>query len=159
MGILALRTSASSPTSTKQATQASVGCSLLTQMGPANGSLCRQTRPYLSKGQIAWDMLHPDLYRAVRSHECAGVQIADIAASAFYQALHSEHPGWDVTYAKALGPRLARDGRVIANHGLTLMPFQSKLRRLNERQREVFEYFGFEFEEGWRAPASVAPQS
>lgn len=107
--------------------------------------LRRQTRPYLSAGQIAWDMLHPDLYRPVESHLSAGVQIADIAASAFYQAVRSDQPNWDPQYAMALGPRLGRDGRKIANHGLTLMPFPRKLRKLNDRQRVIFEHFGFDF--------------
>jgi hypothetical protein len=106
--------------------------------------LRRQTNPVLSAGKIEWDMLHPDLYRPVESHLSAGVQIADIAASAFYQAAHSEQPNWDVKYAKALGPRLARAGRTVANHGLVLMPFQAKLRQLNDSQRTIFEHYGFE---------------
>lgn len=105
----------------------------------------RQTTPFLAAGQLAWDTLHPDLYHAVQPNESAGVQIADIAASAFYQAVHTRGANWDPQFAKALGPRLARSRRLIANHGLTLMPFAKRDRLLDPRQREIFEYFNFDF--------------
>lgn len=108
--------------------------------------LRRQPKPYLSKGQIAWDTLHPDLYNVLRSKDHAGVQIADIAASAFYQAVHTNSSGWNPDFARALKSRMGRSGASIANNGLVLMPFKSHERRLDERQRVIFEHMGFGFD-------------
>ena len=108
--------------------------------------LRRQTKPFLSAGEIAWDTLHPDLYRVLRSKDHAGVQIADIAASAFYQAVNTRSTGWDPDFAMALEPRMGRLGRSIANHGLILMPFKPEQRLLDERQRVIFERMGFGFD-------------
>lgn len=108
--------------------------------------LRRQAKPYLSAGQIAWDTLHPDLYNVLRSKDHAGVQIADIAASAFYQAVHTNSSGWNPECAKVLKSRMGRFGASIANNGLVLLPFKSEQRRLDERQRLIFEHMGFGFD-------------
>ena len=105
-----------------------------------------QARPYLSRGLIAWDTLHPDLYNPVEAHQSAGVQIADIAASAFFQAAHARAPGWTTAGAEVLAPRMAREARTIANVGLTLMPLPPRTPLLTVEQRRIFEFYGYDFE-------------
>jgi hypothetical protein len=107
--------------------------------------LRRQAKPFLSRRTIEWSVLHPDLYFPVRPEQSAGTQIADVAASAFYQAANANASGWEVAYAKALGPRLARQGRTIADHGLTLLPLPPTKPKLSPQQQEIFEYFGYDF--------------
>ena len=108
--------------------------------------LRRQVTPYLSKRQIAWDTLHPDLYRPVIAQQSAGVQIADIAASAFYQAVHANGPHWTTEYAEALAPRMARSLRSVANVGLTLMPLPPTKPMLSADQELIFRHYGYAFE-------------
>lgn len=93
----------------------------------------------------------------VRSHDAlAGLQLADIAASAVCQAVNVHAANHDLEPAKALMARFAKEGRskTSANFGLTLLPFQTQA-PIPEDCRPFFELCGYNFNESWRAPASV----
>ena len=98
---------------------------------------------YLNTRTIAWDVLHPSLYEPVPAKTNAGVQLADIVASAVYQAVHVDGANWDLQPALALAPKLARRRDVIENCGLTLMPLKKADRNLDANRRQLFEEFGF----------------
>lgn len=103
---------------------------------------------YLSKRDIAWDVLHPDLYDSVPHRTSAGAQLADVVASAFFQAAHAAAPTWtpaSIGPALALRPRVAARGRLRAGFGVTLMPLRSDQQRLSADQRQVFEAYGHSF--------------
>lgn len=98
---------------------------------------------YLSRGDIAWDVLHPDLYASIPHHKSAGAQLADVVASAFYQAADARAPGWILDPALALRPRMATRGRSIVDAGLTLMPLPPKKAELTEDQKRIFNAYGY----------------
>jgi len=98
---------------------------------------------YLPRGDIAWDVLHPDLYESIPHDQSAGAQLADIVASAFYQAVEGRSPTWDCGPAMALGPRLGRRGVSTAGVGLTLMPLPPARADLTPNQKVIFNHYGY----------------
>lgn len=100
---------------------------------------------YLNNRTIAWDVLTQSLYEPVPAATNAGVQLADIVASAFYQAVHVDGVNWDLEPALALRPRLAIADGGYEDCGLTLMPLLRRQRRLDIDRRKIFEAYGFTF--------------
>lgn len=91
-----------------------------------------------------FDVLDPNLIEAVQSECSAGCQIADVVASAFYQAVNTNGPHWTTHYAKQLKPRMARIGGEYENQGVTLLPWPGRNRRqLTAQQLEIFKYYDF----------------
>jgi hypothetical protein len=74
----------------------------------------------------------------------AGVQLADVVAGAFYEAVSMERKDPpNSSYAKLLIPRLYRGPRgLILDHGVKVMPQLQRARLLPE-QRGIFEAVGF----------------
>lgn len=101
--------------------------------------------PFLNARNIAWDVLHPDLYEPVPHISNAGVQLADIGASAFYQAANAAAPAWDLKPALALRPILPTNGHRAADCGLTLMPLKKTDRIMSLDQQQIFRAYGFDF--------------
>ena len=103
----------------------------------------------LSLGDLAWSVIDFDEVRVLDHKERAGLQLADIGAGAFYNALEQNRPAnCDPQYAKLLASRVAKDkaGRVLG-YGLKTMPQLYKM-GLTLEQREIFEFFGYS-KEGW----------
>lgn len=100
-------------------------------------------RLYLKRGDIAWDVLHPDLYKSIPHHQSAGAQLADVVASAFYQAVEARSAAWDCAPAIALGPRIARRGAAIAGTGVTLLPLSPAVPKLTAEQATIFNHYGY----------------
>lgn len=108
--------------------------------------LCRyQARPYLDRRQIDFRFISYRLIDYVPHYQEAGLQFADIVASAFYQALNPhDRRGWTNEPAKVLRPLTARDelGR-IKDFGLVLQPINYRKIGLNKIQKELLVYYGF----------------
>lgn len=80
----------------------------------------------------------------VRRHEAlAGLQLADIAANAFFQAANIRTEE-NLQPAFALQPRVARDARAssAAEFGLLRLPFKQH-GEIPEASRQLFEKFGY----------------
>jgi len=99
--------------------------------------------PYLNKGNIAWDVISPSLYETVQANRNAGVQLADLAASAFYQAANASARSWDLEPALALRKIIPTKRKSAANCGVTLMPLKPSDRRLGPDQKRIFEAYGY----------------
>src|SRR5262249_12827287 len=70
-------------------------------------SQARSGQTFLATREIRWRVIHPNLVEYVPHRQSAGAQLADIVASAFYQACSTEGPGkWEPQYAKLLKPRM-----------------------------------------------------
>lgn len=83
----------------------------------------------------------------VRPHATrAGLQLADIAASAFFQGVDSTSSAFSLEPAKALKGRVARGpGERHANgFGLLRLPFGHQA-DIPEGDRPLFELFGYEW--------------
>lgn len=102
---------------------------------------------YLKAKEIVPEVLDPQ-YCDVRPHSAlAGLQLADIAASAFFQGLDSKSPAYTLGPAIALKPRVARAPRqrTSAGFGLLKLPFQHQA-EIPEEDRPLFEAFGYEWD-------------
>lgn len=103
---------------------------------------------FLPLGDLRWSVMDRELVEIAPSHERGGLQLADIAASAFFKACDKFDTGaCDPRFAKILKSRVAStyndDGyRIYSGYGVKLMP-SFKAANLLPEQREIFEFFGY----------------
>jgi hypothetical protein len=80
-------------------------------------------------------------------HSRAGLQLADIVASAFYQAVDCLGPGnWNVDAAQALSPIMAKEKGNVIDFGVALFPTPAWKAELTDDQRHIFRHYGYAFE-------------
>jgi Protein of unknown function (DUF3800) len=108
----------------------------------------------LDSGDIKWSLIDFDEIFALDHASRAGLQLADIGAGAFFQAVERNRPmpvDCDPSYATALTPIAARDqyGRMLG-FGIKTMPDLLSM-TLTDDQKKVFEAFG---QKNWQAPGS-----
>ncbi|MFN3399530.1 MAG: DUF3800 domain-containing protein [Ferrovibrio sp.] len=99
-------------------------------------------RLYLNTGDIKWDYIDEHRIFTYDHRERAGLQLADVVASAFYQAATGKSGDEsDIAPAKTLAPRMcvARNGTVF-NYGLKFMPAYYKA-QLTPVQKRIFEFY------------------
>lgn len=97
---------------------------------------------YIPTGDIAWPVIDMTEIAAYHHGQRAGVQLADVVAGAFYQALgERDGPPGDCAYAKLLQPRLAMRDDVCWGYGLKFM-YKYPTADLADHQREIFEFYG-----------------
>lgn len=99
---------------------------------------------YLNKRLMRFEVLRYALVDYVPHTQNAGLQMADIVASAFYQACDTNHGLQNVEPATLLRPKMAREAGVIADFGLVLQPAPWKA-QLTYDQQQVFEFYGYTF--------------
>lgn len=118
----------------------------------------RNEHMVLKKRMPKWRTMDERLVSAQLHEDVAGLQLADIAASAFYTAVDNLDTGpCDPTHAKALAPRMARENGSARDYGVCLQPTPASAAKLSEDQREIFCFYGYgahEFEERLAAPGS-----
>lgn len=95
------------------------------------------------KREVAWEVLHEDLYHSVPHIKNAGLQLSDVVASAIYQAADANGSRWNCEPAQALRPAFVRKRGVVADRGLTLMPLRADQRRLSPDQKKIFRFYGY----------------
>ena len=87
----------------------------------------RSGRMVLTRGNLVWDTFHPLLLRRANTKASAGLQLADIVASSFFQACDQYNTlDCNPSFAHLLRPRMARapDKPIgkIAGFGLKIAP-------------------------------------
>jgi hypothetical protein len=103
---------------------------------------------YLKRGEINWSVINPNEVEVFQAKRRAGLQLSDIVASAFGQAVERK-PDGSVTldYADALRPIIATQPhrKQSSDYGLKLMPDPPKLWRigLTPEQAHFFMRFGY----------------
>ncbi|MET0241408.1 MAG: DUF3800 domain-containing protein [Sphingobium sp.] len=101
---------------------------------------------FLDKRLVRTDMLSTDLMEDHPHDSRAGLQIADLIASAFYQASDCLGPGfWDVDPAKALLPIMASQNGSKIDCGVSLQPTPPWKANLTRDQQQIFEHYGYSF--------------
>jgi hypothetical protein len=102
---------------------------------------------HLSKGDLSWSVVDEEELLVLDSKERAGLQLSDLCAGAFFQALETKR-NFSPEYAKLFKPRMGQDkrGRVIG-FGLKTMPELYEM-QLSAEQREIFEFYGYS-PRGW----------
>lgn len=109
----------------------------------------RQERLYIDRGNLSWSVVDNSLIKDYPHYKRAGLQFADIAASAFYQALSPNRHGQILTTpAISLKPRIWRKGSnnpQLFDRGFKLMPPVHDFKKLNlsTEQWQFLDSFGF----------------
>lgn len=126
------------------------GCSLKVVFSQRSGTNYQSMTEYLKlmrdgKEKMApvrainWRILDIDAIRVENHSRWAGLQIADIATSAFFAAVEPNAYGnYEPRYALELGRRLIRAGGVVLDSGVTPIPKLNK-NPLDSEQRRFFE--------------------
>ncbi len=103
----------------------------------------RSETTLLNKRVIKWRVLHPTSTLVVQHTKNAGVQLADVVASSFYQAANTmPPPEWETAYAKQLQRVIPTENGACADYGVTLLPAWRKA-QLDSKQQEVFRFYGY----------------
>lgn len=101
---------------------------------------------FLQKREPVTKMLSTDLMEDHPHYSRAGLQLADAVASAFYQAIDCLGPGkWELAPAKALSDVMAKENGTTKDFGVALFPTPPWKAKLTPEQRQIFEYYGYEF--------------
>jgi hypothetical protein len=106
----------------------------------------------LNYKDIKWSVIDWEEVRVLDHKERAGLQLADVVAGAFYQAVEQNRGGGeaecDPSHAKLLKPIIAaRPNGWTIGYGLKTMPIPIAM-NLAIRQRALFEFYGFP-KNGW----------
>jgi hypothetical protein len=102
-------------------------------------------RPLLAYRQMRFEALSFNLVDYVPHYMEAGLQLADILASAFYQAVETSSPRWSAASAKALKPVMAASAGEVRDTGVVLQPHRIDQIGLSYDQQDIFCHYGYEF--------------
>ena len=102
-------------------------------------------RPFLDKHQIKFEVLSFGLVDYEPHYMHAGLQLADIVASAFYQAVETNSAKWSTEPAKALGKAMASSDGTITDTGLVIQPHRIDDIGLSMDQKQIFIHYGYQF--------------
>lgn len=102
----------------------------------------------LTKREIIPETINPDWIEVLPSRSSAGCQLADVVASAFLTAADASSTRWSIEPAKKLRPRMAHDGGIFNDCGLSLQPTPPwrAAKRMSSNQRSIFSAYGIDFE-------------
>lgn len=102
---------------------------------------------YLQKRQPVTKMLNTDLMEDHPHYVRAGLQLADAIASSFYQAVDSLGPGtWLVAPAQQLAPIMTKENGQWSDFGVALQPTPGWRAQLTPEQKQIFRFYGYDFE-------------
>ena len=109
--------------------------------------LQRGGRVFLNKREPKWSVFDPKDVADFDHQSRAGLQIADVVASAFYQAVNRDNvTQCNAEYAELLRPRIwsrLRDQQDWIDQGFTAWPFPLRHSNLTEDQKRIFRFFGY----------------
>ena len=100
---------------------------------------------FLNKRQIDWSIFDFQNVHFYDHETRAGLQFADILASAFYQAVNTHpHGSCCPDYGKLLQPRIHRpQGKPMLDEGFTVWPYSLIDANLTDDQKAIFRYYGY----------------
>jgi Protein of unknown function (DUF3800) len=105
----------------------------------------RSETTYLDKRTIKWQVVDRRLMEVTPHSSNAGLQLADVIASSFYQAVDILPPtAWNPMNAKLLKPRVAKEFGFFHDYGVAFQPIPAYRARLLPRQKEIFEFYGYD---------------
>ena len=106
----------------------------------------RSGSTFLRTRVIDFDVIDRRLMMHQPHESNGGLQMADILASAFYQAVDtSKITSWTTRYAKALKPVMATKWGRVAYTGVVLQPTPPKAAKLTADQKRIFEFYDYRF--------------
>lgn len=99
---------------------------------------------YLSKRTIKWEVFDSRLIQVSQPQLNAGLQLADIIASSFFQGVDILPPTiFNSNNARLLKPRIAEKDGKAENFGVTFLPFNYHEADLRPEQIDLLEFYGF----------------
>lgn len=99
---------------------------------------------HLTKRTINWEVFDFENVNFYDHDSRAGLQFADIVASAFYQAINTNPQGsCCADYATALKPIVCKKGIKFLDEGFSVQPHSLRQAMLTDAQKEVFRAYGF----------------
>ena len=107
----------------------------------------------LPLGDLAWDVMHRDLFDVQPNQARPCLQLADIVASSFFRAsdIHQTSK-FDPECAKRLRPRMARDpdkpDAIVHGFGVKLMPKLEEA-KLTPAQQAIYRFYGYPKPQWW----------
>ncbi|MBL1438362.1 MAG: DUF3800 domain-containing protein [Rhodobacteraceae bacterium] len=97
----------------------------------------------LNKREIRQQVLKFNLVDYVPHTQNAGLQLADIIASSFFQAVNTNEGRWETRHAQRLKKVMATENGEVADYGLVLQPTDVRKFRPDEEQKKIFEFYGY----------------
>jgi len=101
---------------------------------------------WLNYKDIKWSVIDWDEILVLDHKKRAGLQLADVVAGAFFEAVELNRGGaasCDPSYAKALKPLIAvRSTGALVGFGIKPMPLVSAM-GLSPEQKEIFNFYGW----------------
>ena len=105
----------------------------------------KRTRTLFLKGPgLHHKLLDRSSWKVIKAEKHAGLQCADIVASAFYQAANSASPAFDIGPAQALRPIVAEADGIRRNVGLTVFPLPRQA-AIPDDAKPIFQHYGYQF--------------
>jgi len=104
----------------------------------------RSKTTYLTTREIKWTIIHPKLITSIPHHMSAGVQLADIIPSAFFEATNTTGKGsWDTRFAELLKPCMGTQKGIFEDVSVSSQPRPYQKGNLNDQQKKIFRFYGF----------------
>jgi hypothetical protein len=106
----------------------------------------RSGTTWLKLREIAWQTVDRQLQEVWPMEEVAGLQLADVVASSFYQSVDILPPTvWNPENAKLLQSRMATESGFWRDYGVIFQPYPEMTRaQLKPQQKEIFEFYDFD---------------
>jgi hypothetical protein len=105
----------------------------------------RSATTYLQKRVIKWQVVDRRLMEALPHSSNSGLQLADVVASSFYQAVDILPPtDWNPMNAKLLKPRIATECGLYHDYGVAFQPSPPSKANLLSKQKEIFLFYGYD---------------
>lgn len=99
---------------------------------------------YISKRTINWEVFDSRLIQVSQPQLNAGLQLADVIASSFFQGVDVLPPTtFNTNNARLLKQRIAVKDGATENFGVTFLPFNYHDANLRPEQIDLFEFYGF----------------
>ncbi|WP_312532019.1 DUF3800 domain-containing protein [Paracoccus sp. (in: a-proteobacteria)] len=102
-------------------------------------------KPFLSRRVVKWEAVNFNASDDAPHYMHAGLQLADICASAMYQAVDRTGKYFSPEPMQALSPRVARENGSWADFGVTLQPYLIDEIDLSPEQKRLFSFYGYIF--------------
>ncbi len=109
-------------------------------------SQARSKTTWLKRREIKWEVMDRRLQEAVMHTTNAGVQLADVVASSFFQSCDVLPPtSFNPYNARLLGNRIATEAGFFRDYGVIFQPSPELTKaQLVPKQKDIFEFYGYD---------------
>lgn len=103
-----------------------------------------QEKPFLKKRVPRWSVIDFQQIHSFDHRTRAGMQLADVAASAFYNAVNRDGIAVpNAEFAELLRPRIWSRNGIWFDEGFKVFPYPLRFPNLSADQKRVFQFYGY----------------